>query len=80
MMVAYQEDVVFTADEVVTFLNQVLQAIDADVAQHVSLIERFLSLLSPIIHIDFGANEKKRLPLFPDLLGQDEVDLGKSLA
>ena len=77
-MVAYQEDVVFTADGVVTFLRQVLQAVDADVAQHVSLIERFLSLLSQIIHIDFGANEKKRLPLFPDLLGQHGVVRGKS--
>ena len=77
-MVAYQEDVVFTADGVVTFLSQVLQAVDVDVAQHVSLIERFLSLLSQIIHIDFGANEKKRLPLFPDLLGQHDVVLGKS--
>ena len=77
-MVAYQEDVVFTTDGVVTFLNQVLQAVDADVAQHVSLIERFLSLLSPTIPIDFGANEKKRLPLFPDLFGQHGVDLGKS--
>ena len=78
MMVAYQEDVVFIADGVVIFVNQVLQAVDADVAQHVTLIERFLSLLSQIIYIDFCANEKKRLPLFPDLLGQHDVVLGKS--
>ena len=78
MMVAYQEDVVFTADGVVTFLSQVLQAVHADFAQHVSLIERFLSPLIQIIHINFGANEKKRLPLFPDLLGQHDVVLGKS--
>ena len=77
-MVAYQEDVVFTADGVVTLVSQVIQAFEADFAQHVSLIERFLSLLSQIIHIDFGANEKKRLPLFPDLLGQHDVVLGKS--
>ena len=77
MMVAYQEDV-FTADGVVIFVNQVLQAVDADVAQHVTLIERFLSLPSHIIYIDFCANEKNRLPLFPDLLGQHDVVLGKS--
>ena len=77
-MVAYQEDVAFTADGVVTFVIKVLQAVGADVVQHVSLIERFLSLLSLTICIDFCANEKKRLPLFPDLLGQHDVVLGKS--
>ena len=77
MMVAYQEDV-FTTDGVVTFVNKVLQAFGADVAQHVSLIERFLSLLKLTIYIDFCANEKNRLPLFPDLLGQHDVVLGKS--
>ena len=69
-MVAYQEDVVFTADGVVTFVNQVLQAVDADVVQHFTLIEKFLSLLSSIVFIDFCANEKKRLALFLDLSGQ----------
>ena len=79
MMVAYQEDV-FTADGVVTVVIKVIQAVGADVAQHFSLIERFLSLLRYIIYIDFCANEKKRLPLFPDLLGQHDVVLGKSAA
>ena len=77
-MVAYQEDVAFTADGVVTFVIKVLQAVGADCVQHVILIERFLSLLSLTIYIDFCANEKKRLPLFPDLLGQHGVVLGKS--
>ena len=77
MMVAYQEDV-FTTDGVVTFVIKVLQAEGADVAQHVSLIERFLSLRNLIFLIDFCANEKKRLPLFPDLLGQHDVVLGNS--
>ena len=77
MMVAYQEDV-FTTDGVVTFVIKALQAVGADVAQHVSLIERFLSLHKLIFCIDFCANEKKRLPLFPDLLGQHDVVLGNS--
>ena len=77
-MVAYQEDVVFTAYAVAILVSQVIQEVDADIAQHVNLIERFPSLLSQIIHIDFGANEKKRLPLFPDLLGQHDVVRGKS--
>ena len=77
MMVAYQEDV-FTTDGVVTFVIKLLQAVGADFAQQVSLIERFLSLRSLTFYIDFCANEKKRLPLFPDLLGQHDVVLGNS--